>query len=91
MEITLHTTVKGRQMLKIEDVPRTAYEITHIYRCGLLVEAQVWAVVLHKMLDGHRVEGTDRQGKPFYAYLDCFFATKAEAEASAAKDMRANS
>lgn len=76
-------------MLRIEDVPRIAYEVVHIYRGGSLIEAQVRAVVLHKMLDGKRVEGTDRQGCPFYADLDCFFATKAEAEAAAAKDMEA--
>ena len=74
-------------MVKIEDLPRTAYEIAHIYRGGVLIEAQVRAVDLHKMLDGKRVKGTDRQGQPFYTDLACFFATKAEAEAAAAKDM----
>lgn len=75
--------------LTVSDLPTTAYEVAHVYHThNSKMETLVRSVTLTHMLPNGFVAGQDYAGNDFYANLDCFFVTKTQAEAAAAKDMK---
>ena len=74
-------------MLPPKSLPARAFEIAHIYRKGVLFEAQVRLVTVTSLLPFARCEGIDSYDDEFRADLDVFYVTRAEAEAAASADM----
>lgn len=76
-------------MLKLtaSDLPTDAYEISHIYRPQQAMQARVSPVKLTHLLPSGYVAGIDHTGNDFYADLNCFYKTLADAQEAARQDL----